>query len=241
MRNRTLTSGLVVLGAIALLLPACSSSGGSMAAGVKVPRVEKGATYMGGDLELTSVLGPDDDRMMTFTLANRGGKPLEDLTARVLFYLPPSGVQAYDTEAVELPFSAFAGESIPLRVTPKDTRPIEGWALFVQPAVTVSREGAARGSTFLENTLECVGITDRLTALEPSLSFEIMGISGETQELLEYEVVLTKLGKATWRSGWLPIPGKIEPDQAITITPDVSGSTVSGVASILLKIQRSVL
>jgi hypothetical protein len=244
MRNRTLTAGVVLLGAVALMLPACAMGGGGGGArgGGEVPQAQPGAQFMGGELELTKVEGPDGGEM-TFTISNVSGKPLEDLTARVLFYLKPTGIQAYDTEAVEAPFSAFAEESIPITARPLNRTDILGWAVYVQPAKTVSREGGVRGtgSKFLGGALECTQIDDKLTALPPSISFVIENTSGETQELLEYEIVLTKEGQGSWRSGWMPIPGSIEPGETATITPDVSGSTVSGVSSVLLKIQRSVL
>jgi len=242
MRNRALTTGLIFLGAAALLLPACESGGGARGGSGDVPQAVVGETYMDEQLQLTDIKGPDGGEM-EFTISNVGGAPLEDLTARVLFYLKPTGIQTFDTEAVERPFSAFAEESIPIKVKPATRTDILGWAVYVEPAKTVSRAGDVKrtGSTFLGDTLECVMIEDKLTALTPTIKFEIENLTDEAQELLEYEIVLTKQGVGSWRSGWLPIPGTIEPNGTVLLTPDVSGSTVSGAVSVLLKIQRSVL
>jgi hypothetical protein len=234
-------SGVALLGAIALFLPACASGGGSRATG-DVPQTEVGATFMGDNLKLTKIEGPDGGQM-TFTITNVGGQPMEDLTARVLFYLPPTGIQTYDTEAVEQPFSAFADENIRIVAAPRGSSDIKGWALYVQPAVTVSRAGDVKrtGSMFLSDALECVDIVDQLTAETPAISFTIENLTEEAQDGLEYQVVLTKEGVGSWNSGWLPVTEPIEPGGAIQLTPDVSGSSVTGMVSVLLKIQRSVL
>jgi hypothetical protein len=242
MRDRALKYGFVVLVLAAFVLPGCSSSG--VKGDVQVPKTPVGMTYMlaGGKVQLVKIEGPDADRNMVFLLRNKSGSPLEDLTARVLFYLPPApgGVQAYDTDAKEVTFSSFPGEDFPVRVAPDLGGNIEGWKLLVKQAATVSREGDARGSTYLNGALECTKIVDRLTAMNPSLSFEVENVGGESLELLEYQVVITKVGGEPWRSPWKPFPGKVAVGATVTLTPDVSAAP-TGVANVLLKIQRSAL
>jgi len=242
MRDRALKYGFVVFAIAAFVLPACSSSG--VRGDVTVPKTPVGMTYMvaGGKVQLVKVDGPDGDRNMTFLLRNKSGAPLEDLTARVLFYLPPpsGSVQAYDTDAKEVTFSSFPGDDFAMNVAPDLEGDIVGWKLLVKQAATVAREGEAPGSLFLDGALECTKIVDKLTAMEPSLSFEVENVGGESLELLEYQVVLTKVGGEPWKSPWKPFPGRVGAGATVTLTPDVSAGP-SGVANVLLKIQRSAL
>ena len=75
-RTRTLTTSLMLLGAMALLLPACASGGGGSAGTADLPRAEPGETFMDEQLKLTKVQGPDNGEM-TFTISNVSGAPLE--------------------------------------------------------------------------------------------------------------------------------------------------------------------
>jgi hypothetical protein len=213
--------------------------GPASARGVSVPRTKVNQTYLNGDIKLIEITGPDEGRNMTFTLRNEADKPLEDLTARVVFYLPATGIQAYDTDPQEVPFSLFGGEQIPIKVHPTRPGKVIGWKLFIQPAVTVAREGGFPGSMFLDRKLECVRIVDRLTAMKPSIVFTVRNNSEETVELLEYQVVIMKAGKS-WNTGWVSIPDAIEAGAMIEIKPDVTGAPV-GAVTVLLKIQQSVL
>jgi hypothetical protein len=243
MRDRALKYGIVVLALVALIFPACASSG--VKGDVKVPKTKVGTMYTlpDGQLKLVRIEGPSADRTMTFYLRNKSGTPIEDVTARVLFHLPPpaGSVQAFGTDAKDVTFSSFAGEDdFAVTVTPTLEGEIVGWKLLVRPAATVSAEGEARGSMFLGESLECTGIVNSLTAEKPAIAFEVKNVSGEPQELLEYQVRLTK-GSEKWDSPWRPIPGKLQPGGTVTLSPDVSAADVTGSANVLLKIQRSSL
>ncbi|MEN8149040.1 MAG: hypothetical protein ABFS86_04410 [Planctomycetota bacterium] len=242
MCDRALKYGFVVLVVLTFVLPACSSSG--VKGDVKVPKTPVGMTYMvaGGKVQLVKIDGPDESRNMTFLLRNKSGAPLEDLTARVLFYFEPQkgSVQAYDTDAKEVTFSSYPGDDHPVTVAPGIDADIVGWKLLVKQAATVSRHGERRGSLFLDGALECTRISDKLTSEKPSLSFQVENVGADTLGMLEFQVVITKTGAEPWKSAWKPFPGNVEPGKSVTLTPDV-GAAPSGVANVLLKIQRSAL
>jgi hypothetical protein len=251
MRTTTLSTGmLVAVALIALSIGACQSPGsgsgtdgpGSKGAEAQMPVA--GTTYLGGKLVLESVSIPTaGGQPATFVLKNTSAEDLDDLTARVIFFFPPTdNFSEFSTEKVEDLFKVYRNDEHTISVTPssaEELRHVEFDVTSGQMSLqaTVTREGASPGSRLLGGMLECVGVEDNLTFEHPTITFVVENVSSETVSMFEYQIVLRKQGVVLTQTEWQFVDQEIAPGRRASLKADMGGQDV-GYAESILRIRR---
>ena len=146
---------------------------------------------------------------------------------------------SYETEAHISRIALPAASPIQLKYRPVSTGELLGLDLKLKLGgpITVAREGSDPGTTFLAGQLECVGISDRLPRLEPTIEFTIQNISRVIFEDLSFRVRFERRGEAAWVSDWSRIEGELAPGGRIVLTPKLPNEGV-GAANVALSIRQ---
>jgi len=213
-----------------------SSSGGHLA---PIP----GRLYLGGKVALESISIPKSGgQQATVVLKNMSGEDLDDLTARLIFFFPPTDrYSEYSTEPVDDLFKIYRNDTHTLSVTPSGRGEILKVELHVasgqqslQP--TVAREGGSPGSRVLGGLLECVGVDDQLTFEHPAITFTVENVSSESIDMFEYQVVLRKRGAVIAETEWQFVDQGLAPGRRISLKAELG--TDVGAAESILRVRR---
>jgi hypothetical protein len=223
---------------IAVAVAACASAP-ETTGDPDFPRTLEGHPFLEGKLILETVKPPLRGAEAEFVVKNVSDEALTDLTAVILFYSPtPEGaLEKRVAEVRDLRFSVFRKGSHTIKMKPSRSD-VQGWELQILPGETVAREGdtPGTGTTFLKGALECVKVTNYLSRLERSLSFEVQNLTDENLGLLKYKVELVKQSRVVWESDWQPLDD-IGPAGSAMIQVDVSSVDV-GAANAVLRIRK---
>jgi hypothetical protein len=202
-----------------------------------------GDTYLGGQLKLVEATGPDaGSGLATFVVENTSNEDLEDVTASIRFYRPPtSGAQDYDVEIQDQNLNFFAGSRTKVSATPSDPELVKSCQLLILPLTTVA--DPVTGSEFLEGALRCVEIQPHLTAEKPSVTFSLKNVSTSPVEAPQFRVVFRRGRKVVTTTEWeTATGGPVSPGDVLEVSPDLSkvDEDLGGCVAVL-QIQKLIL
>lgn len=228
-----------------VLVAGCSGTG--KPASKNIPASMVGETFLGGQLQIVSITEPSESRPeAVFVLANVADEKNEGLIARVTFYTPPPPLEPgqletpWETHNTEqrVTFYKDEGDKPIVAPLPKGVTWDRVWGvklqIFSEP--TVARGEGTQGTLYFDKKLECVAMTNRLLALEPSISFTLENVSGESiDEELQYMLELHRK-EGVWNTGWQFMESPIPPGGTVKIEPDLSGAE-TGRAKVRLRVR----
>jgi hypothetical protein len=221
---------------VLVLVAGCQNGGATSPEGPVTKKVPSpGTTLMNGQLRLVSITEPTgDSKTFVVKVENLSGKALEDLTASILFYLPPTGnVASFDTKKLEKVFSIYRDDPV-LEIPFPLSRASEvtGWEFSIGQAMT------AEGSTFLEGKLVCDAVENKLTSSPATLRFELRNATGEALEYLEYQIVFYRgknpVAETDWHSVGQTIPAR---DSIVLNATENVPDNAKRAVTVLLKIR----
>jgi hypothetical protein len=229
-----------------VLATGCSSTKKSR--GPKVPASRVGESFLGGQLKIASIKGPTADRPeAVFVLANVADERNEGLIARTTFYTPPPPLEPgqletpWETHNREQRITVSKGEPEATIVQPLPTGISAGqvWGVKLQvfSEPTVARGAGNRGTTYYDGALECVAMSNRILAIDPSISFTLENVSGAAiEDYLQFMLELYRDEVKVWDSGWQDIQPPIPPGKTVDIDPDLTDAE-TGRSKVRLRIR----
>ncbi len=237
----------VIALAAAAALSACASNAEQSPA-TQATSDAAGAELANGAVRIASVDRStlQTDGSVRYVLDNASNEDQEHLTARVVFYYPPTGTGSialpFDTDVTdEIGVLLFKGQrGYELRATSRafaDRKAKGDQVLATRLDVqveelipTTARDGGVGGTRLLNGQLECVGIASEdlrngLDGAAPEFWVEIENVAGRAIGNVEARAVFIDgvRGVRTGETKWSKVP-RLEPGSRVKVPFDLSGA-----------------